>query len=284
MIFAVDQILNRHSRGLRTILKAIFITEGMCKQDNHEASAKIMICYTGTSGNKELVWQISAGYTSLLEFQDSNMIGDAIQRDLERRARVNLMKFNKAKFKVLHMGQGKPKHNYRLGEEWIESSPGEKDLGVLVDENLNMTWQCALAAQKANHILGCIKNSMTSRSRKVIFPISFALVRPYCIQLWGPQDKKNMDLLEQVQGRATKIIRGLEHLCYEDRLRELGLFSLEKRRLWGDLRAAFQYLKGAYRKAAEGLFSRASSDSTRGNGLKLKDGRFRLDVRKKFSL
>ncbi|GAB0205361.1 hypothetical protein GRJ2_003001700 [Grus japonensis] len=76
-----------------------------------------------------------------------------------------------------------------------------------------------------------------------------------------------------------KMIRGLEHFSYEDRLRELGLFSLEKRRLQGDFIAAFQYLKGAYRKAGEGLFIRECSDRTRG---KLKKGRFRLDIRKKF--
>jgi len=185
---------------------------------------------------------------------------DAIQGDLdklEKWACVNLRRFNKAKCKVLHLGRGSPCYQYRLGDEGIESSSAEKDVGILVGEKLNVSQLCLLIAQKANHILGCIKSSMASRSREGILPLCSALVRPHlesCVHLWSPQHREDMELLERVQRRVTKMIRGLEHLSCEERLRELGLFSLEKRRLRGDLTAALRYLKGAIEKVGK-IFS-----------------------------
>ncbi|KAF7239250.1 RNA-directed DNA polymerase from mobile element jockey [Varanus komodoensis] len=211
-----------------------------------------------------------------------------IQKDLDRLwkwAGDNRMAFNVDKCKVLHLGHRNSCHRYRLGDKWLESSTCERDLGVLVDFRLNMSQQCDVVVKRANATLGCIARSVASRSREVLLPLYTTLVRPpleYCVQFWSPHYRKDIARLESVQRRATRLVASLQGMPYEVRLREPGLFSLEKRRLRGDMLATYRYVRGCHMEMGRDLFSPAEEGRTRSNGAKLREPKFHLDARKHF--
>ncbi|KAK4815764.1 LOW QUALITY PROTEIN: hypothetical protein QYF61_007182 [Mycteria americana] len=216
---------------------------------------------------------------TLSKFADDTKLGGvadleechaAIQRDLnrlEKWARKKLMKFNKGKCKVLHLRRNNPRHQYILGATQLQSSFAEISL---VDTKLTVSQQCALVAKKVKGTQGCIRESIAGRSGEhwctgeaapgVLCPVLGYLVR-------------DMDIVERVQQKAVKLIKGLEHLTYEERLRA-GTVQPGEEKAQGDFIDVYKYLMGGM-KVREPGFSQ-----TRGNRHKLNHRRFPLNIRK----
>ena len=195
------------------------------------------------------------------------------------------MPFNIDKCQILHVGTRNPKFDYELCGEKLKNSSKVKDLGVTVESNLKFAKQCKDAAAKANRMLGFIKRNFSFKSKEIVLPLYKSLVRPhleYAVQFWSPHHEKDIAKLESVQRRATKMIPSLRNKSYEERLVNLNLFTLRKRRLRGKLIECFKILKGFTNVDFDKLFLIDDTSRTRNNGHKLKCRQVRSDCTKFF--
>ena len=169
------------------------------------------------------------------EIGDKQNLQDDIDKLVKWSEKLQIL-FNFGKCKCLHTGPGNTGMNYEMGGTILNKTVKEKDLGVTMNANMTVSEQCRIAASKGNQILGMIRRNITYKENSFIVPLYKAIVRPhleYCIQAWNPHLRKDVDILEKIQRRATKLIPGLRDLRYEERLKECGLTTLETRRLRG---------------------------------------------------
>ena len=162
--------------------------------------------------------------------------------------------------------------NYEMGGTILSKTVKEKYLGVTMNANMKVSEQFRIAASKGNQVLGMIRRNITYKEKSLIVPLYKAIVRPhleYCIQAWSPYLRKDIDMLEKIQRRATKLIPGLRDLSYEERLKECGLTTLETRRLRGDQIEVFKILKGYENIDSNIFFEIKESKITRGHNFTL---------------
>jgi hypothetical protein len=195
------------------------------------------------------------------------------------------MELNFDKCAVLHVGRTNANNDYMLNNSKIKTVVSEKDLGVLVDDNLKFSEHCADAVKQANSVLGIIKRNIKYKTKDVIIRLYKTLVRPkleYCVQLWCPHLKQDINKLENVQKRALRLIPAYKDLSYELILNNTNLITLEKRRLRGDLIEVFKLVRGICDVNVEEFFTYSVTNNLRGHKYKLLKERSRLDVRKYF--
>ena len=193
-----------------------------------------------------------------------------------------LMLFNVEKCKVMHIGYNNKKVNYEMDGKNLEVVDEEKDLGVIMQNDLKWNSQCTKAVKTANRVLGMIRRSFSYLNKDIALHLYKTLVRPhleYCVQAWRPYLKKDIELTEGVQRRATKLVPSMRNYSYEERLKLFGLTTLETRRIRGDLIEVFKVLKG-YEDVNAQIFFELSQLCTRGHCLKLFKKGCKLDCRK----
>ena len=198
-----------------------------------------------------------------------------LQEDLRKLYQWSLdwqMLFNVEKCKVMQVGRNNKEFKYEIGGKTLQAVEEERDLGVIIHRSMKVSRQCAEAAKKGNRILGMIKRTIVSRDKEIILKLYKTLVRPhleYCIQAWNPHLRQDIELLEKVQHRATKMIKGYQGLSYEERLTKCGPTTLEKRRVRGDLIETYKLMTGKEAIPPERFFKLAGNRRTRGHEFKL---------------
>ena len=197
-----------------------------------------------------------------------------------------LLRFHPDKCKTMRVGRSKvEEHDYSLDPKWnpMIKCTEEKDIGVVIDNKLSFEKHIVEKVNKANMIVGIIRRTFEYMDKKVFRSLYTALVRPhieYANQVWSPHLKKHIDMIENVQKRATKQIPGLKDLPYEDRLKELNLPTLAYRRIRGDLIETYKIASGKYDPEVSDILTFTENTATRGHKYKLFKKRPRLDVRK----
>jgi ribonuclease P/MRP protein subunit RPP40 len=209
---------------------------------------------------------------------------DALREDLRNLYQWSedwQMLFNIDKCKVMHFGYKNPRQQYCIGDNILSVVEEEKDLGVIIQNDLKVSQQCSKVVKTANQILGMIRRSFQNRSKYIMLLLYKSLVRPhleYCVQVWRPHLAKDINLIENVQRRATRMIPELCGMTYEERLMVLNLTTLETRRLRGDLIEIFKILKG-FDKTSITLCTNQLT-FLRGHTLKLFKNRFNTNIGK----
>ena len=241
----------------------------------------------------ESICQLYADDTKLFSKIDSPDKHSRLQQDLDNLvswANTWQLRFNADKCHVLHMGYNNPNYVYYM-ESYVnnervelEATKMEKDLGIIVDSELTFSKHVETQVGKANRLVGLIRRSFTYMDKNCMRQLFIALVRPHLEfgnVAWSPQFKKEADLIEKVQERATKVIPGFRNLSYEERLKTMKLPSLKYRRKRGDLIEVYKYVNGYY-NVNENLLTKDSSTRTRGHAHKLSKKHCRLKLRQNF--
>ena len=193
------------------------------------------------------------------------------------------MLLNFGKCKCIHIGHGNMDEEYKMGNAVLGRSTQEKDLEVTFSPDMKVSEQCGIAASKGSQILGLIRRTITYKEKQLIVTLYKAIVRPhleYCFQAWRPYCKKDIDKLEIIQRRATKMIPELKDFSYESRLLQCGLTTLETRRLRGDQIEVFKILNGYEDVGRNMFFKLKEGSSTRGHKAAIVKELCNLDMRK----